>query len=114
MIETSFCPRRGIPQAHRHLLPPQGVAAASSKLADRTKNLIPTDKRILCTHLTFLTAYWLRSHVPEAAEELFDASNVGGPTFAPSRGARPSFGARGRDRVRARISTGSPWSTANL
>ena len=42
-----------------------------SKLADRTKNLIPTDKRILCTlrNLNFLMAYWLRSYVPEATEE---------------------------------------------
>ena len=42
-----------------------------SKLGARTKALVPTDRRILCTlkNLNFLLAYWLRSHVPEANEE---------------------------------------------
>jgi hypothetical protein len=45
--------------------------AQDSKLGARTKGLIPTDGRILCTlrNLNFLMAYWLRSRVLEATEE---------------------------------------------
>ena len=45
--------------------------AQGSKLGARNKDLIPTDRRILCTlrNLNFLMAYWLRSHAAEAIEE---------------------------------------------
>jgi hypothetical protein len=54
--------------------------AQGSKLSARTKALIPTDKRIVCTlkNLNFLLAYWLRSHVPEANEEYGFRENSGG------------------------------------
>jgi hypothetical protein len=45
--------------------------AQASKLGARTKGLIPTDRRIMCTlrNLNFLMSYWLHSHAPEATEE---------------------------------------------
>ena len=45
--------------------------AQGSKLGARNKDLIPTDKRILCTlrNLNFLMSYWLASRAPEATEE---------------------------------------------
>ena len=42
-----------------------------SKLGARNKDLIPTDKRIMCTlrNLNFLMSYWLVSIAPDATEE---------------------------------------------
>jgi hypothetical protein len=54
--------------------------AQDSKLGARTKDLIPTDRRILCTlrNLNFLLSYWLRSHAPDATEEFgFRESEAG-------------------------------------
>jgi hypothetical protein len=54
--------------------------AQGSKLGARTKGLIPTDRRILCTlrNLNFLMSYWLRSHAPEATEEYGFREGEGG------------------------------------
>jgi hypothetical protein len=51
-----------------------------SKLGARTKDLIPTDRRIRCTlrNLNFLMSYWLRSHAPEATEEYGFRESGGG------------------------------------
>jgi len=54
--------------------------AQGSKLGARNKDLIPTDRRILCTlrNLNFLMSYWLRSHAPEANEEYGFREDDGG------------------------------------
>ena len=45
--------------------------AQGSKLGARNKDLIPTNRRIICTlrNLNFLMSYWLRSYALEATEE---------------------------------------------